>query len=63
LFTGKAARGEGVGRALIDGDSRQARRAGCPRMYWQTHESNHTAMQLHDKVAERSGFVVYRKLF
>ena len=31
-------------------------------MYWQTHETNHTAMQLYDKVAERSGFVVYRKM-
>ena len=26
-------------------------------------ETNHTAMQLYDKVAEHSGFVVYRKLF
>ena len=34
-----------------------------PRVYWQTHETNHTAMQLYDKVAEKSGFVVYRKLF
>jgi GNAT superfamily N-acetyltransferase len=62
LFTGKAARGKGVGRALINGVCEQARRAGCPRVYWQTHESNHTAMQLYDKIAERSGFVVYRKL-
>ena len=40
----------------------QAKRAGCSRVYWQTHETNHTAMQLYDKVAERSGFVVYRKM-
>jgi hypothetical protein len=26
-------------------------------------ETNTTAMRLYDKVAERSGFVVYRKLF
>ncbi len=32
-------------------------------MYWLTHETNHTAMSLYDKVADRSGFVVYRKLF
>ena len=37
--------------------------AGAPRVYWQTHETNLTAMQLYDKVAERSGFLVYRKLF
>jgi GNAT superfamily N-acetyltransferase len=62
LFTGIAARGKGVGRALINGVYEQARLAGSPRVYWQTHETNLTAMQLYDKVAERSGFVVYRKL-
>ncbi len=63
LFTSEAARGEGVGRALIDGVYEQAKLAGSPRVYWQTHETNRTAMQLYDKVAEHSGFVVYRKLF
>jgi len=43
--------------------SRRAKLAGSSRVYWQTHETNHTAMQLYDKVAERSGFIVYRKLF
>jgi GNAT superfamily N-acetyltransferase len=62
LFTSEAARGKGVGRALINGVYEQARRAGSPRVYWQTHETNHTAMLLYDKVAERSGFVVYRKM-
>src|SRR5882757_10260098 len=52
-----------VGRALIHGVYRQAKLAGSPRVYWQTHETNLTAMQLYDKVAEHSGFVVYRKLF
>jgi hypothetical protein len=28
-------------------------------VYWQTHETNATAMALYDKVAERSGFLVY----
>ena len=51
-----------MGRALINGVYDQAKRAGCSRVYWQTHETNHTAMQLYDKVAERSGFVVYRKM-
>ena len=63
LFTTEAARGKGVGRALITGVYEQARRAGSSRVYWQTHETNHTAMRLYDQVAERSGFVVYRKLF
>jgi GNAT superfamily N-acetyltransferase len=63
LFTAEAARGKGVGRALINRVYEQARLAGSQRVYWQTHETNLTAMQLYDKVAERSGFVVYRKLF
>ena len=63
LFTSEAARGKGVGRALINGVYEQAKLAGANRIYWQTHETNHTAMQLYDKVAERSGFLVYRKLF
>jgi GNAT superfamily N-acetyltransferase len=62
LFTIEAARGSGVGRALIEEVYRYAQRAGCSRVYWQTHETNATAMKLYDKVAERSGFVVYRKL-
>jgi GNAT superfamily N-acetyltransferase len=62
LFTIEAARGSGVGRALIEEVYRYAQRAGCGRVYWQTHETNATAMKLYDKVAERSGFVVYRKL-
>ena len=63
LFTAESARGRGVGRALIHGVYERARLAGSPRLYWQTHQTNLTAMQLYDKVAEHSGFVVYRKLF
>jgi GNAT superfamily N-acetyltransferase len=63
LFTSEAARGKGVGRALITGVYERAKLAGSPRVYWLTHETNRVAMQLYDKLAERSGFVVYRKLF
>jgi len=63
LFTDKATRGKGVGRALINGVYEQARKASSPRVYWQTHHTNETARQLYNKVAEHSGFVVYRKLF
>lgn len=62
LFTVEAARGLGVGSALIESVYAEARQAGSPRVYWQTHETNATAMRVYDKVAERSGFVVYRKL-
>ncbi|WP_342713192.1 GNAT family N-acetyltransferase [Bradyrhizobium sp. B124] len=62
LFTSQAARGKGVGRALINGVYAQAKLVGSPRVYWQTHETNHTAMQLYDKVADKPGFVIYRKI-
>jgi GNAT superfamily N-acetyltransferase len=62
LFTNAAARGKGVGRALISGVYDRAKVAGSPRVYWQTHQTNHTAMQLYDKVAKNFGFVVYSKL-
>jgi GNAT superfamily N-acetyltransferase len=62
LFTGEAARGRGVGRALIEAVYERARLAGSPRVYWQTHETNVTAMRLYEQVAERSGFLVWRKL-
>ncbi|MGJ4930772.1 N-acetyltransferase family protein [Bradyrhizobium sp. HKCCYLS2038] len=61
LFTSEAARGKGVGRALIEAVYAEARQAGAPRVYWQTHETNTTARALYDKLAERSGFIVYRK--
>ena len=58
LFTGKAARGKGVGRALIDGVYQQARRAGCPRVYWQTHEKQSQG----DAALRQGRGALYRKL-
>jgi GNAT superfamily N-acetyltransferase len=62
LFTTQSARGKGVGRALIQAVYARAQAAGIPRVYWQTHETNATAMALYHKLAERSGFVVFRKV-
>lgn len=62
LFTAEAARGQGIGTALIRGVCDSAKTAGCGRVYWQTHETNITAQRLYDQVAQRSGFIVYRKL-
>ncbi|MFO1474628.1 MAG: class I tRNA ligase family protein [Lysobacterales bacterium] len=57
----------------VEGDARQRNRRRIDRrglragtkpalraQYWQTHESNETAMRLYDRVADRSGFIVYR---
>ncbi|GLZ80589.1 N-acetyltransferase [Actinorhabdospora filicis] len=59
LFTAPAARGRGVGRALIAAVEEWARERGCGRLYWQTKEDNATARLLYDKVATLSPFVRY----
>jgi GNAT superfamily N-acetyltransferase len=61
LFTLQSARSKGVGRALIERVYTVAKEAGSSRVYWLTHETNETAMKLYDKVADKSGFIVYRK--
>lgn len=59
LFTDPEARGQGVGRALIEAVYGRAKAMEATRVYWQTHETNTTAMRLYDAMAERIGFVVY----
>ena len=59
LFTREAARGRGVGRALIGAVYDSARAAKSSRVYWQTHESNTAGRQLYDKLAKHHGFIVY----
>ena len=62
LFTVADLRGQGVGAALIEAAAAQARAAGAARLYWMTHETNATAMRLYDRVAEKTGFQVYRQV-
>lgn len=63
LFTAASTRGQGIGRALIEAVYERAQAAGSSRVYWMTQESNTTARKLYDKVAERSGFIQYRRQF
>jgi len=63
LFVAESARKLGLGRALIEAVEQAARAAGASRVYWLTHESNAAARGLYDKLAERPGFIQYRKLF
>jgi GNAT superfamily N-acetyltransferase len=62
LFTDAGARGRGVGRSLIEHVYAQARARGCARVHWLTHETNTTAMQLYDRIADKPDFVQYRKV-
>ncbi len=61
LFVAPGIRGGGHGRALIEAVCAKAAERGCARVYWQTHETNEQAQVLYDKVAEKSGFIVYRR--
>jgi GNAT superfamily N-acetyltransferase len=59
LFTLPAARGQGVAQALIEAVAAEARRIGCGRLYWLTHETNATARRLYDRIAQHLGFLEY----
>ena len=61
LFTSEAARGRGVATALVEAAANAAKAQGSQRIYWQTHETNDRARKLYDRIAERSGFIIYRK--
>jgi GNAT superfamily N-acetyltransferase len=63
LFVADGLRGDGIGRLLIEHVYAQARAAGASRVHWLTQESNSNARQLYDRIADRSGFIQYRKLF
>lgn len=62
LFVADSARGAGIGRRLIEHVYAAAKAAGCSRVHWLTHETNADAMLLYDRIAEKSGFLQYRKL-
>jgi GNAT superfamily N-acetyltransferase len=63
LFVAEEARRRGLARALIAAVEAEARAAGASRLYWLTQEGNAGARALYDRLAERSGFIQYRKLF
>lgn len=63
LYVARQARRRGVAKALIGSVEEIARKSGASRLYWLTKENNHEAQALYNRVAERSGFIQYRKLF
>jgi len=63
LFVAPAFRSASIGRALIEAVCDKARSLGCSRVHWLTHETNTNAMRLYDRIAERPGFVQYRRIF
>ncbi|MCH4546358.1 GNAT family N-acetyltransferase [Rhizobium changzhiense] len=61
LYVDNSQRGLGTGAVLIEAVADLARANGAGRLYWMTHETNATARRLYDRIAERSGFIQYRK--
>ena len=60
LYLAAAARGQGIGRALLDDLIVISRTKGCKRLYWHTEKSNQTARKLYDHYAKEDGHVRYR---
>lgn len=54
-------RGTGVGRQLIEYVYATAKRDGADKVHWLTHETNATAIQLYERIAERPGYIQFRK--
>ena len=61
LIADPAARGTGVGRALIEAVYAAADEAGCPVVYWNTADDNHTARLLYDRIATQTQFIKYQR--
>jgi GNAT superfamily N-acetyltransferase len=60
LFVSEAARGRGVGRALIEASAAIARERGAAHLEWATAPDNLTAQRLYDSTgAKRSEWVEY----
>ena len=61
LFTAAPARGQGIGRQLIEAVYAVADEAGVPSVYWLTQEDNYPGRALYDKVAMRTPFIRYNR--
>ncbi len=59
LFVDPAARGTGLGRALIEAVYEKADAAGAPSVYWLTQDFNHEARLLYDRIAKVTPFIRY----
>lgn len=61
LYVSESARGQGIGRALIEQVYDFADKQHCNRVYWTTQEGNTTARKLYDAIATQTDMVQYRK--
>lgn len=61
LYVDPAARGNGLGRALIEAVYAAADAAGAKGVSWITQDSNTTAQRLYDRLAVRVPFLRYER--
>jgi len=59
LFVSPEARGQGVGRSLIEALIDLCLKAGGSKVHWQTHHGNKDAIALYEKIGKRSEFIVF----
>ncbi len=59
LYAAPAARGLGVGRALIEAVYAAADARGVPGVYWLTQDFNTTARQLYNRIGVATPFIRY----
>ncbi|MEO1563810.1 MAG: GNAT family N-acetyltransferase [Pseudomonadota bacterium] len=61
LIVSPAARGKGVGEALINYVFQESKAAGAAQLYWTTAHENVVARKLYDRVADLTPFIKYQK--
>ncbi|MBX8496739.1 GNAT family N-acetyltransferase [Pseudomonas cichorii] len=61
LIVAPEQRGTGIGRQLIEHVYTTAQANNCDKVHWLTHETNATAIQLYERIAERGGYIQFRK--
>ncbi|GLX89856.1 N-acetyltransferase [Pseudomonas fragi] len=61
LYVSPHLRGTGVGRQLIEHVYAQARALECAKVHWLTQKTNATAIRLYERIADRPGFIQFRK--
>jgi GNAT superfamily N-acetyltransferase len=59
LYVDPAARGRGVGKALLEWLRNSMRAEGWARLYWVTHKDNLAARAMYDQFAHADDFVRY----
>ncbi|MEP6875026.1 MAG: GNAT family N-acetyltransferase [Burkholderiales bacterium] len=60
LYVAPGARGQRIGKTLVEAVAAAARSRHCSVLHWRTRESNASAQALYSQFAERTDFLSYR---